>query len=286
MKRTTIYAISLIVLTICLFCKKNGIEPDNNGTEPVVPIEPEMIFINKDLTFTYLESSFSIHIDTQMVVSLEPYYIGKYELSNIEYFQFVKDSGYTNSKWWSERGWYYKNEENWKMPKYWGYSEPPYTEDVQSNMDDTPVRNISFYEAEAYCNWISEKTGKKYKVPSSAEWVRAAKGPDPGRKYPWGNDWIENRARYIFWDDSLFVPVNSYPEGISFDGCYNMIGNVFEITVPIFLHYQDTIDNFRKMIFSYPDFNDTPSSFTTYSYIGFHDYDRMWSLGVRLCREK
>jgi len=267
----------LVFLILFIYCKEEPVKPKPE----IEPIEPEMILIDEDLTFTYLENSYStINIDTQMSITLEPYYIGKFELSNLEYYQFVRDGGYENNKWWSEKGWNYKNKENWTKPKYWGKSNPPYFDDTRSNKPNMPVWGISFYEAEAYCNWLTGKTGEKYRVPISSEWVRAAKGPDPGRKYPWGNEWIEGRARYIFWYDSVFAPIDSFINGKSYDGCYNMIGNVYEITISIVPLYG--IERNIK-IFSYPDFNDTPSSMTTYSCTGFIDYGRI--CGLRLCKE-
>jgi len=202
--------------------------PDNNNNL----IEPEMIFINEDLTFTdgpSWDSTIYEIVDSLPIVTLDPYYIGKYELTNLEYFQFVKDGGYSDSSFWSYEGWKTINDSGWAVPKYWGNGERPWESDPYSSMPNTPVHAISYYEAQAYCKWLSLKTGKEYCLPLSTQWIRAAKGPDPGTKYTWGNDFNESKAYYPFSNDINLTDVTSYSDGKSHDGCYHMIGNVYEI---------------------------------------------------------
>ena len=223
--------IILSVIYLTSYCEKTTIEPENK-VKKVEPIEPEMVLIDKDLTFTYGNSFFGMTIDSITVLTIEPYYIGKYELSNVEYYQFVLDNGYNNKEFWLEEGWEYKTKANWKAPLFWSDSNPPYIDDKYSCQDDTPVHGISYYEAEAYCNWLSKKTGKIYCIPTTAQWQRAAKGPN-GYKYPWGNTWTENRTNYFEILSLILIPVNSLPHGRSYEGCYNMMGNANEISIPI-----------------------------------------------------
>ena len=215
-------------------CDKNISNSSDNGSnnEKVNPIEPEMILINENLEFTFLiyTGFFSYAVDTVGLITFEPYCIGKYEVTNLEYYQFVIDSGYSDSINWSDEGWQIKTDLKWKAPKYWDYDSRQYNSDPYSNEDNTPVHGISFYEAEAYCNWLSIKTGINYSLPTEEQWQRAAKGPDPGFLYPWGNNWEEEKANYLFCNDNILLPVNVFPEGKSIEGCYNMIGNVYEFT--------------------------------------------------------
>lgn len=199
-------------------------------------IEPKLISINRDLTFSYGPDWDSTYVPSETpylppipILTLEPYKIGKFELSNEEYEKFVIDGGYEDSSYWSEDGWDYKKTENWILPLYWD-EESHWQADTFSNFKDMPVHGISYYEAEAYCNWLSKKTNKNYHVPTSQQWVRAAKGPDPGTKYTYGNEYNESYAHYVLLERATFTFVSDYPEGKSYDGCYQMIGNVYEIT--------------------------------------------------------
>ena len=108
-----------------------------------------------------------------------------------------------------------------------------------------PVINISWHDADAYCKWLSEKIGLEFKLPSEAQWEKAARGSD-GREYPWGNDtpsgdklnfadkqlWL--KKKYDWADQDIddgyayTAPVGSYPAGASPYGLLDMAGNVWE----------------------------------------------------------
>jgi formylglycine-generating enzyme required for sulfatase activity len=104
----------------------------------------------------------------------------------------------------------------------------PYSwNDKQWNGDAQPVVGITWYEAAAYCRWLSVQTGDNYRLPSEAEWEKAARGTD-GRIYPWGNQSPdETRANFEFGHT---MPVESYPAGASPYGVLDMAGNVLEWT--------------------------------------------------------
>lgn len=217
-----------VIIFIFITCEENPTEPNDDF------IEPEMISINENLRFTYGPSWDTTFVPPDSlpmpVVELEPYEIGKYELTNEEYDKFVRDGGYKNSIYWSEDGWSLRTNKNWKLPIYWS-EDKLWQDDPYSNRKNTPVHGISYYEAKAYCKWLSIKTNKNYHIPSSYQWVRAAKGPDPGTKYPWGNDYNRNFANYLppYPQKIPLKEVSSYEEGKSIEGCYNIIGNVYEI---------------------------------------------------------
>ncbi len=265
-------------------CQKYPVNQNENN-----PIEPEMIYINNDLSFTNgqrWDSTIYEIVDSLPIVTLNPYYIGKYELTNSEYFQFVKDGGYSDSAFWSVEGWKTINDSNWTKPKYWGNSQEPWESDPFSSKCNTPVHGISFYEAEAYCAWLSAKTGKNYHIPSSLQWVRAAKGPYPGTKYTWGNEFDEANAYYPYFTNTHLMPVTSYPNGKSHDECYHMIGNAYEIC--IFIPFSDEYENF-PCIFSSGLFSAASSTddwikaMTTTSAEGIEKDTRRYAVGVRIC---
>jgi formylglycine-generating enzyme required for sulfatase activity len=86
---------------------------------------------------------------------------------------------------------------------------------------------VSWYEAAAYANWLSEVTAKPYRLPTEAEWEKAARGID-GRKYPWGNEFDKIFCNSDESGLGRTSPVGIFPKGKSLYGCYDMAGNVWE----------------------------------------------------------
>jgi formylglycine-generating enzyme required for sulfatase activity len=87
-----------------------------------------------------------------------------------------------------------------------------------------PVVYVSWHEAVSYCEWLSEKTGRKFRLPTEAEWEYVARGTD-GRKYPWGNEWDASKVTF---DTNGTRPVDAHPEGASPFGVIDLSGNVYE----------------------------------------------------------
>ena len=54
--------------------------------------------------------------------------------------------------------------------------------------DNAPVTGVSWEDAQEYCRWLSEKTGQAFRLPTEAEWERAARGGLEQKKYPWGDE--------------------------------------------------------------------------------------------------
>ncbi len=92
-----------------------------------------------------------------------------------------------------------------------------------------PVINVSWEEASAYVNWLVDKTGKPYRLPSDAEWEYAHRAGNSSR-YAWGNEVESARANCegcgSIWDGDQTAPVGRFePNGF---GLYDTAGNVFE----------------------------------------------------------
>jgi sulfatase modifying factor 1 len=68
-----------------------------------------------------------------------------------------------------------------------GASPPPFWNHPDFNHRQQPVVAVSWFEASAYCEWLAAKTGQRYRLPSEAEWERAARGGIDGQLYPWGD---------------------------------------------------------------------------------------------------
>ncbi len=126
--------------------------------------------------------------DENWPVGAEPLDIADFELAvyplTVAQFKpFVEQGGYREARYWSEDGWRWRAKENWSEPRWWG--NPTW------NLSNQPVIGVSWYEAEAYCNWLNEQfhySAETFRLPTEAEWEWAARGPE-GRRYPWGDPW-------------------------------------------------------------------------------------------------
>lgn len=93
-----------------------------------------------------------------------------------------------------------------------------------------PVINVSWQDAVAYTIWLSEQTGRRFRLPTEAEWEYAARGGS-STAYWWGDEF--NNAKANAWEnDPRLVPVDQYPPNQF--GLYNILGNVAEWTGSIY----------------------------------------------------
>jgi formylglycine-generating enzyme required for sulfatase activity len=148
---------------------------------------------------------------------VESFRISKYPITNSQYQLFVSaKDGYCLPKWWDfsaqARQWRNQNPLP-KTPKFsWG---------------DHPRANVSWYEATAFCNWLTHRTGMKIKLPTEQLWQRAAQGDDD-RPYPWGNKYYKTRCNTRESQIRTTTPVTKYDKGASPFGVFDMAGNVWQ----------------------------------------------------------
>ena len=194
-------------------------------TAPAILTEalvPEMIEIP---TITFLMGSSPTDPQAQSneqpqhQLTLSTYWIGKTEVTNAQFRPFVEGDGYTNPDYWTAAGWAWQQAENITQPKYWN--------DLNWNGAAYPVVGVSWFEAVAYCRWLSKQTGVEFRLPSEAEWEQAARGPD-ALIWPWGTTWENGRANSKDAQIKQTTPVGQYHEGASHYGALDMAGNVWE----------------------------------------------------------
>lgn len=115
---------------------------------------------------------------------IKPFRIAKYPISYDQYQVFVDaDDGYIDPQWWD----YSDDARNWRIA---------HTMSIESEHQGNghPRTQITWYEAVAFCKWLSAKTDDTIRLPTEAEWQRAAQGDD-GRLYPWGDEWDNHRCQ-------------------------------------------------------------------------------------------
>jgi formylglycine-generating enzyme required for sulfatase activity len=78
-----------------------------------------------------------------------------------------------------------------------GRPAPPQWNDADFDHPDQPVVAVSWIEAAAYCEWLSRECGDRYRLPTEAEWERAARGGCDGALYTWGDEPPGVRDEYI-----------------------------------------------------------------------------------------
>ena len=140
----------------------------------------------------------------QRRVYVDAYRIGKYPVTNVQYRAFVVAAGHS-------------------MPGHWEGDEIP------AGKENHPVVEVNWEEAVAYCGWASGVTGEQIRLPSEAEWEKAARGTD-GRRYPWGKEWQEGRCNLKEAGVLDTTPVGRYRGGVCPYGAHDMAGNVREWT--------------------------------------------------------
>ncbi|MFN8457144.1 MAG: SUMF1/EgtB/PvdO family nonheme iron enzyme [Anaerolineae bacterium] len=151
--------------------------------------------------------------------TVAPFRAGVYLVTNAQFAHFIQAGGYGQPGWWSEEGWQWRQQEDWSQPRWWS--------DPELNNPNQPVVGVSWYEAEAFCHWLSETYGQPYHLPTEAEWERLARGQD-GREYPWGDKWQEGLANTNEAGIRQPSAVGLFPSGVSPAGVYDCAGNVWE----------------------------------------------------------
>ena len=230
-----IFSLTILVLTASGFVVKTAVKAQSNNSDsttgllmeylsdflneftlylPIVigggaapsptpePTPDEMVYVPASDFQMGCENDPSVCYEPQFplhTVYLDAYYIDKHEVTHDQYKECVTA----------------------------GECDPPKT---WSNEGDYPVIYVSWHNAQDYCTW----NGKR--LPTEAEWEKAARGDSDTRFYPWGSGIDCTYANYLYrdgWDFKEYctgftTPVGSYPKGASPYGALDMAGNVWE----------------------------------------------------------
>ena len=196
-------------------------------------------------------------------VELDAFALARYPTTNAMYARFMAAGGYDDARWWAEA----QEARVWRpdgtVKDRWSDTprrQPGYWDDERFSGLNQPVVGLTWYEAVAYCRWLTAALddGHVYRLPTEAEWERAARGldapplipPEDGgeacppqegasppssggtgggaRAYPWGHTWHPNRANTKELALERSTPVGLFPDGASPGGLLDMCGNVWE----------------------------------------------------------
>lgn len=142
---------------------------------------------------------------------MERFYIARYPVTWKQYRVFLEaPDGRNDWRWW---------EGLWRRPEYKREVTP---------IDNCPAQEVSWYDAVAYCRWLSDRLGYEVRLPFEWEWQQAATGGNSDYLYPWGRDWSANHANTRESGLRRAVAVGMYPHNESPVGAMDMSGNVLE----------------------------------------------------------
>lgn len=147
---------------------------------------------------------------------LATYHLARYPVTNAQFQAFVDAGGYQDERWWEGLS---------------GRAEAPSS--PEWGEPNSPRETVNWYEAMAYCRWLSAVCGETISLPTEQQWERAARGRD-GREYPWGA-FDEHRLNCSaiaiegsVGDVGRTSAVGIYPQGASAEGVLDLAGNVWE----------------------------------------------------------
>ena len=153
---------------------------------------------------------------SQSGIEMSRFYISKFAITNAQFDVFVRaPDGYSQTRWWD----FSLEALKWRQanPAPLPANTPP----------DHPRTNVNWYQAMAFCRWLSYKMGLTVTLPTSVQWQRAASG-GKRRQYPWGNKFNPTYANTKESGLTTTTPVDGYPKGASRYGVFGMAGNCWE----------------------------------------------------------
>ncbi len=191
---------------------------------------PELVLVSSG---DFLMGSEDAEEDERPVhrVHVDDFYLGAQPVTNEEYARFVRDTGHRAPAVYelpivvtaggAERERTFRQT---SVPYVWTDFDPP------RDRADHPVTLVRYDDAAAYCTWLSTVAERPFRLPTEAEWEKAARGGAESKRYPWGDRLDRNTANFL--DDPALkathgtTPCRQYAPNAF--GVYDMAGNVWE----------------------------------------------------------
>jgi formylglycine-generating enzyme required for sulfatase activity len=185
----------------------------NDGDLECGPFEPQTVYVAPGLFLMGEDAGPGVqdHEGPRLSIAVKAYRIGRYPVTNRQYLEFVQS---TRAPTPSALGWVLARV---------GQMPPQGSENL-------PVVGVTWDDAVTYCQWLATETKRGYRLPTEAEWEKAARGTD-GRRFPWGDLFEASHCNSIESGLEERTPVGAYsPAGDSPFACSDAAGNVWEWT--------------------------------------------------------
>lgn len=221
---------------------RSGNESDGSFSVTIRPAPDAPPAPSHEHSFVFVPSGYFLFGDRlnprePHLVWTQGFFIGQFEVSNAEFWQFLSAlDGYSDDSNWTVEG------RNWKARRTGGASaklSPRDAEFERFGQDDHPVTQVTWYEAAAYCRWLTRTIGGGrwlYSLPTEAEWEKAARGPD-NFDYPLSRSLSDPETRLYNWRKNPLAEIavvgrSKTPEEFRPNryGIYHLGGNVVEWT--------------------------------------------------------
>ncbi len=177
-----------------------------NPPLPPAPEAPRDMILIRGGSFTMGNNNSTDEAEKpEQMVTVKSFYIDKYEVTNQQYYEFIRATRY-------------------KPPSHWT------TGKFEEGRESYPVVNVDWNDAKKYAEWAEKR------LPTEEEWEYAARGDD-GRLYPWGKQFSNFNANTRESGKGDVTPVGSFPSGQSPFGVLDMSGNALEWTASIYIPY-------------------------------------------------
>jgi serine/threonine-protein kinase len=209
-----VVVLALIVLSAFVYSRKEA-EPSSLHAQATgaANTKREMVLIEGG-SFTMGSNTSGDKQKGEHAVTVPSFYLDKYEVTNAEYAEFIKDTNKpapainpsVKDSYWQP----------------WNGRNPP------SGRERWPVVNVTPKDVEAFAAWLSKRDGVTYRLPTEEEWEYAARNGRKDSLFPWGNAWEDGSANINKRESP--VDVGSFPRGATQEGAQDMVGNVWEWT--------------------------------------------------------
>ena len=172
-----------------------------------------------------------VDIDRAGKFKLDEFYLAEFPITQQQFQIFIEDpGGFSNPAWWQGLA---VEDDHKKTPG-----------EQRFLYGNHPRDNVSWFDAVAFCRWLTEKIKSSglvgepidqvktaewmIRLPTEWEWKMAATGGDERNKFPWGLDWDDAKAHTKHNQLNKSIAVGMYPDGKSASGVYDLSGNVWE----------------------------------------------------------
>ncbi|MFK8017243.1 MAG: SUMF1/EgtB/PvdO family nonheme iron enzyme, partial [Gammaproteobacteria bacterium] len=216
-KQVSLGSLSTQLTQICLDAIEDEVEVKDRqilGLTLGVLGDPRMTKARDPAGFIEIPAGEYRDSEGEVTIIDQPFWLGRYLVTNQQYREFINAGGYDIAEFWSEEGIAWLGRKTVSEPRLW--------RDTDFNYPNQPVVGISFFEAQAYCHWAGGR------LPSKEESRAAATGPK-GLVYPWGDNWEDGICNTGESGLEATSPVGLFPRSRhTVFGLEDMAGNVFE----------------------------------------------------------